>query len=96
MRDVLAHGGLALAHTAVTHFGPGGQLPAASDDFDYEYILDWCVSAVCICLTIRANDWSRISSKPTAQSGALALALSTQAVQLRAADSLAVQHEVSD
>lgn len=45
MREALASGGLALAQTAVAHFGQaaGALVANPDDDFDYEYVLDWCV-----------------------------------------------------
>lgn len=44
MRGALSTGGLTLAQTAVTHFGSQGALVVnPSEDYDYEYVLDWCV-----------------------------------------------------
>lgn len=45
MRSALSHGGgLRLAQTTVTHFGDQGALVVnPSEEYDYEYVLDWCV-----------------------------------------------------
>jgi hypothetical protein len=43
MRGAL-HGGLSLTQTAVTNFGKAGSLTVnPSDDYDYDYVLDWYV-----------------------------------------------------
>ncbi|RLN05688.1 hypothetical protein BBJ28_00005439 [Nothophytophthora sp. Chile5] len=79
--------GLSLAQTTVAHFGQSLQGDTAlvanpSDDFDYDYVLDWYQpTRFTFC-------------QPTAQHSGLALALSNRKVQLRSLDTLALQHEV--
>lgn len=44
MRDALSNGGLKLTQTAVTHFGSQhGLVVNPSEEYDYEYVMDWCV-----------------------------------------------------
>lgn len=58
MRGALSNGGLKIAQTAVTHFGSQSALVVnPSEDYDYEYVLDWCV---CACVSV----WPRAESSP--------------------------------
>ncbi|RLN92364.1 hypothetical protein BBJ28_00010730 [Nothophytophthora sp. Chile5] len=91
MRSALDRGGLSLAQTTVAHFGQSLQGDTAlvanpSDDFDYDYILDWYHPP--------ALPFGLHLCQPTAQHSGLALALSNRKVQLRSLDTLALQHEV--